>query len=284
MHFGVAGWSYADWVGCVYPTRLAAKDQLAYLAGYVDLIEINSSFYRPPSPHSAELWVERVASHPEFFFTAKLHQDVTHRGLIDPSTARAFEEGFAPLAAAGKLRQLLAQFRYDFSDSPERRGHLRAIRDRFGGLAEIVLELRHNSWQGPDALEFLASLGVTVANLDYPMARDSFSLRECRIGANGYFRLHGRNRKAWFDRNAGRDETYDYLYSPEELVEIRERILALALAYKSLSVVTNNHFRGKEVANALELKSMVLGTNVRVPPDLLLAYPRLERIAERSAT
>ncbi len=280
IHFGVAGWSYPDWEGLVYPRGLPARDQLAYLARYVDMIEINSTFYRPPSARNAQAWMEKTSGLPHFFFTAKLHQDVTHRGVIETGLVRAFEEGLAPMTAAGKLRQILAQFRYDFADSPGSREHLKAIRERFGGLAELVVELRHNSWQGPGALEFLALLGVTVANLDYPMARDSFSLRECSVGVNGYFRLHGRNRKAWFDRNAGRDETYDYLYSPEELAEIKERALALSRAFKSLTVVANNHFRGKEVANSLELKALLEDKKVAVPPGLLAEYPRLRGIVE----
>lgn len=278
IHCGVAGWSYPDWEGCVYTGRI--KDKLAFLARYVDLIEINSTFYRPPSPQNAASWVQRTSAFPDFYFTAKIHQDVTHQQTIDPEMVRSFEEGFKPMVNAGKLRHLLAQFRYDFADLPPRRDFLRELKASFGDISDLVLELRHVSWQAPEALEFLESLGVTVANLDYPVTSNSFNLRECRLGVNGYLRLHGRNAAAWFDKSAGRDETYNYLYSTKELEDIKERALSLAQTYRSLTLVANNHFRGKEVANTLELKAMITGEKVEVPPGLLAEYPRLREIAK----
>jgi len=274
---GIAGWSYPDWAGRVYGKGV--RDQLAFIARYVDLIEINNTFYRPPEAKNAASWVRRTAALPGFLFSAKLHQDVTHRFTIEPSTVAAFREGLEPIRSAGKLSHLLAQFRYDFADGPGSRDLLHRIRENFGSLAELVIEVRHASWQSLDALEFLRGLGITVANLDFPLARDSFSLEKCLIGRNGYFRLHGRNRKAWFDAKAGRDETYDYLYSPRELARIRERAVSLAISYQSLTIVANNHYRGKEVANALELKHLLTGRKVEVPPALVEEYPRLREIA-----
>ena len=58
-----------------------------------------------------------------------------------------------------------------------------------------------------------------MANLDYPLAKNSFAMRETGIGEHAYLRLHGRNAAAWFDRKAGRDETYNYCYSEDELDE-----------------------------------------------------------------
>jgi uncharacterized protein YecE (DUF72 family) len=45
--FGVAGWSYPDWKDVVYPRN--CRDTLRAVAERVDLIEINNTFYRPPS-------------------------------------------------------------------------------------------------------------------------------------------------------------------------------------------------------------------------------------------
>lgn len=278
IFFGIAGWSYADWAGYVYPPGV--KDKLAYVARYVDLIEINSTFYRPPSARDSASWLERVGQYPAFYFTAKLHQDITHGGILEESTAAQFDEGFAPLKAAGRLRHLLAQFKYDFADTPAHREHLQRIRDRFMPLAHVTLELRHNSWQAPAALAFLESLGVTVANLDYPLSRTAFSMEECRVGQDRYLRLHGRNRAAWFDKKAGRDETYNYLYSRSELEGIARRATALSQTAKSLTVVGNNHYQGKEMANILQLKSLMTNARVPVPPPLSARYPELREIAE----
>ena len=48
IRIGIAGWDYPDWDGIVYPSPpRRGFDRLAWAAGYVDAIEINSSFYRP---------------------------------------------------------------------------------------------------------------------------------------------------------------------------------------------------------------------------------------------
>ena len=146
-------------------------------------------------------------------------------------------------------------------------------------MTNLTLELRHNTWQSPRALEYLSSLGVSVANLDYPMARNSFSLRHCKVGQHAYLRLHGRNTKAWFSRS-GRDETYNYLYARDEIEQIAERAITIADMSKSLTLVANNHYRGKEAVNALELRARISGKKVRVPQQLLKQYPHLREIAK----
>ena len=71
IRFGPAGWDYRDWAGVVYP-RPAPRgfDPLAWLAGYFGAVEVNSTFYRPASEHTARGWLERVAPFPAFRFTA----------------------------------------------------------------------------------------------------------------------------------------------------------------------------------------------------------------------
>jgi uncharacterized protein YecE (DUF72 family) len=276
--FGVAGWSYPDWKGYVYPA--GEKDPLGFVARHVDMVEINNTFYRPPDARYSASWVQRTAFRPDFFFSAKLHQDMTHQGLLEEGMLRAFREGLAPLVDAGRLRYLLAQFRYDFKDASISRDLLSRIADYARDWVPLVVEVRHVSWQEPEALSFLEGLGVSVANLDYPMGRDSFNLPVCRVGEHGYFRMHGRNRKAWFDKEAGRDETYNYFYTLKELVEIKDRVLKIAKARKSMTVVGNNHYHGKELGNVLQLKSMISGRKVPVPERLLKHYPELAEIAE----
>jgi len=277
VYFGIAGWSYPDWNGILYPAGL--REQLPFVARYVDLMEINSTFYRPPQARHVEAWLKQAAFKPDFRFTAKLHQDITHGGKLEPEMARIFHEGFQPMIEAGKLLHLLAQFKFDFNDTPEHRAHLGRIRKAFGDMANLTLELRHNSWQAPAALAFLETLPVTVANLDYPLARSSFNLNECRIGADRYLRLHGRNAAAWFDKKAGRDETYNYYYARAELESICQRAETLRRDSRSLTVVANNHFQAKEVTNILQLKAMMTGRKVPVPPGLLARYPELKDIA-----
>jgi uncharacterized protein YecE (DUF72 family) len=277
VSIGIAGWSYPDWEGIVYTDPKA--DQLEYVSRFVDCLEINSTFYRPPFERNARSWLTRTAQRPEFFFTAKLHQSVTHEGRLDPAVVKQFHEGFRPFLDAGKLKHLLAQFRYDFADGPASRQHLTRIVEQFGKTFSLVVEVRHKSWEKPEALRFLQDLGVAVANLDYPTSKQSFNLYLCTVGKAGYFRLHGRNVEKWFSK-AGRDEVYNYLYNGKELATIKERLDSLGKAFESLTVIANNHFRGAELANAIELKALVSGQKQPVPEGLVKTYPNLANIAK----
>lgn len=276
VYIGIAGWSYPDWEGIVYTDPKA--DQLEYVSGFVDCIEINSSFYRPPSERNARSWLDRTAGRPEFFFTAKLHQSFTHEGKIDPVIVQQFHTGFGPMLEVGKLQHLLVQFRYDFADTQAGRTHLANIVRPFRDAFSLVVEVRHKSWEKPESLAFLQDLGVAVANLDYPVARQSFNLQHCTVGKDGYFRMHGRNAEKWFSK-AGRDEVYNYHYSETELAAIKERLDVLGQAFESLTVIANNHFRGAELANAIELKALVRGQKQPVPEGLLKTYPNLAQVA-----
>jgi uncharacterized protein YecE (DUF72 family) len=273
---GIAGWSYQDWQGIVYPQ--SKMDQLEYVSRFVDCVEINSTFYRPPFERTTTSWLRRTSHRPAFFFTAKLHQSFTHEGKIDPAIVKQCHQGFRPLRDAGKLKHLLVQFRYDFDDTAANRDHLKGIAHQFGEAFSLVVEVRHKSWEQPDALDFFEELGVGVCNLDYPTSSRSFNLQHCTVGKAGYFRMHGRNVEKWFSK-AGRDETYDYYYSQRELAGIKDRLDRLGQAFESLTVIGNNHYRGAELANALELKALLTGRKQHVPEGLLKTYPDLAKIA-----
>jgi len=279
-----AGWSYADWQGRVYPRpKPKGFHPLAYLADYVGGVELNASFYALPRLQWVERWARLVERAPTFRFTAKLHQSFTHERLPDDDAeldrrARAFRAALAPLERADRLSGTLVQFPHSFRASPATWRHL----DRLGavlGPVPRVLEVRHASWFGPGELERLGRAGWSVAALDLPAASDHPPEEFPPTGPLGYLRLHGQNRAAWFDRDADRDQRYDWLYGPDELDRIEARVRHLAGEVDETWVVTNNHFEGKSVANALELEARLTGGPVAVPPPLVATYPRLARIA-----
>ena len=90
-----------------------------------------------------------------------------------------------------------------------------------------------------------------------------------------YFRLHGRNQQAWFDKEAGRDEKYDYLYSESELAALIPAIERVAARTEATYIIANNHFRGQAPANAFQLLAL-LGRGPRdVPAPLQAEFPFL---------
>jgi len=280
IRVGPAGWSYKDWEGIVYP-RPKPKDfhPLHFLAQFFQCLEINSTFYAPARREHAVIWARQVEHLPDFRFTAKLHRDFTHRERADSgeeirADARRFLEGLEPLRRAGKLAALLVQFPASFHESPASVRRLGRIRSLFGELP-LVLEVRHHSWFTPRSLAEVTGQGYSLAHIDLPDAWDHPPPWHEPTAAIGYLRLHGRNSQAWFARDVGRDQKYDYLYSPPEVSALVEKARRIAGGNDETYVVTNNHFSGQAVANGLEILSALRGSKVAAPSALVRAYPEL---------
>lgn len=279
IRVGPAGWSYADWEGRVYPRRKPRGfHPLAYLARYVSCIEVNSSFYAVPRADYATRWVREVADRPDFRFTAKLLAAFTHEPLPAPADfeglAHAWLAGVEPLRAAGKLAGVLVQFPVSFHHTRAGEERLERIEGAFGHLP-LVLEVRHRSWYEPSSLRTIERLGYSLARIDLPAAKEHPPADPPLVGPLGYLRVHGRNRGTWFARDAGRDQRYDYLYTPDEVGELVAVTRRLAGAADETYVVTNNHFSGQAVANALEILAALDGTPPLAPSELVEAFPRL---------
>ncbi len=278
LFVGPAGFSYDDWVGIVYP-KGSGLERLGAVARLFDLVEINTTFYRPLQPGTAEQWLERVRARPDFRFTAKLTKRFTHDDpktwtLADRDTFRA---GLAPLLEAGRLGPLLCQFPFFFDASDANLVRLGRIRKAFPEHA-LVLEVRHKSWIEEANLRRVSELGFSFCNVDQPLAESSIALGEWVTGPIGYLRLHGRNSAKWFDRNAAVHEKYDWLYSEPEVATLVRTAARLRANTEELYVVANNHFAGKGPANALEIAHALAGACGDVPESLLAAYPRLARL------
>ena len=279
MHVGIAGWSYDDWKGVVYPR--GCRDTLKFCLEYVDCIEINSSFYRTPSARTCASWAKRSADSGAFF-TAKLPRRFTHDLDLAPSEIAAVREGFAPLLEAGRMRMWLAQFSYRFTADQANRDHLAQLVDAVDELAPVAVEVRHKSWTEPDALDWIRGLGASLAHLDYPGWQSGFGLWRTGILGDAriaYFRLHGRNSGAWFRKDAGRDEVYDYDYAPDEVRQLARRVEEIAADAGETIVVANNHFHGQGMKVALELIATLRDRKVDVPDALIEAFPALAQIA-----
>ena len=277
-----AGWSYPDWEGRVYPrARPTGFHPLAHLARFVDGMEINSSFYALPQPAHASTWATHVAPHPEFRFVAKLYQGFTH-APEEPARwdaeAETYRAALQPLVRRKLLSAVLVQFPVSFQHGVAEVGRLGRIATLLDGLP-LVLEVRHVSWFEPPVFRTLRGLGYSLAHIDLPAAWNHPPERHPATGPIGYLRLHGRNEDTWFRKGVGRDARYDYLYSPSEVGSLAHRAASIASETDETWVVTNNHFEGQAVANALELKYMLGGKQpVPAPPEIVEAFPHLEAV------
>ena len=278
---GPAGWSYADWRGRAYPEGAGSRfDTLALVAKYFDTVEINSSFYHPPTPETARSWLRRIAHNPRFVFTAKLYRTFTHeRCKATADDEKAFRQGIDPLAEAGKLGAVLIQFPWSFKNDREERSYLTELAERFKDYP-LVVELRHESWNNPRILQTLEDLGVGLCDIDQPLFANSIKPAAEVTSAIGYIRLHGRNYQNWFREEANVVERYDYLYSRDELDPWVERIKEVAEKARQTFVITNNHARGQSLVNAFEIMAQLEEERVPGPAKLIETYPRLVESVE----
>lgn len=282
IRVGLAGWDYPDWDGIVYPRRRGRGfDKLAWIARYVDAIEVNSTFYRPVRAVVAETWVRRTETLPDFRFSAKSHRSWTHEIEADVRPAvTATLDGLRPIHEANRLGAVLVQFPQRFHWNEGNADHL----ERLVELAEgwpLTLEVRHRSWQADEVAEFLQGIGMGWCVVDQPRASEaSIQALERSTSAVGYVRLHGRNAEQWFRKEAGRDERYDYLYSLDELAPLARTANSLAAQAAEVFVVQNNHFRGQALANSLQLKHLFEGERPRCPQGLAETYPELEPLVD----
>jgi len=275
IRIGPAGWAYKDWEGVVYPQKPGTKfDPLEYLARFFNTVEINSSFYRPFTAATANSWARRVAA-ADLVFTAKLHRVFTHeRGKGTLEDEKAVREGMDALSSQEKLGAMLLQFPWSFKNTDDDRLYLAKLLDRFKDYP-LVLEVRHSSWNNPQIYEWLEEIGVGICNVDQPLFAKSIKPAAVTTAQVGYVRLHGRNYQDWFREKAPRDDRYNYLYSIDELEPWIARIKEIAAKTKQTYVITNNHFRGQAVVNALEIKSSLAEQHVPAPAPLFKKYPEL---------
>jgi uncharacterized protein YecE (DUF72 family) len=278
IYIGPAGWSYGDWEGIAYPSG-KGYDKLLCVARYFNVIELNSSFYRLPSERMVVSWRDRLSSVAGFRLAIKVNGKFTHERQYVAGELKGFVDRFHPLHEAGISGPFLLQFPWSFRNSPETREYLERLAPFFEGRPAAV-ELRHGSWDDPATLELLADNDFAFCNIDQPLIGDS--LRPSAHLTNpdtGYIRLHGRNAKDWFRKDAGRDARYDYLYSHEEMEGWSLRAAGMIGRVGSLFIIMNNHFRGQALANALQLRSMLVGGEIEAPASLIRSFGLLSDIA-----
>jgi uncharacterized protein YecE (DUF72 family) len=278
FYIGTAGWSYKDWEGVVYPAQKGRDFHALYFLGqYINIVEINSTFYRPPVMRISLSWVKKVEGFEDFLFAVKIHRIFTHnRKDFSHKEVDEFKLGIEPLVTAGRLAAILLQFPWSFANTVANMNYLIKLFELFSGFP-LALEVRHGTWADSQFCELLAEHKVCFVNIDQPLINNSIAPSAIVTHPEfSYVRLHGRNYKDWFRDGAGRDARYNYLYSKSELDEWVDRIRNLGTKSDKVFVITNNHYRGQAMTNALQIKNMVTGEKLEVPDTLLAEYPILE--------
>jgi uncharacterized protein YecE (DUF72 family) len=262
LYIGTSGWSYpkgeGTWTGYFYPT--GKINELEYYSQFFSTVEINSTFYRPPDTGYVHNWARRVPE--DFLFTVKLWQKFTHPRMYQESTGRdavisqadvdLFKQGIEPLVRSGKLGAMLAQFPPSFKNDAYGQQILHAVAKTFGEY-RLAVELRHRSWSDDeDTADLLKQYNIAWVQIDEPKFKTSVSKYIPLTSDMAYFRFHGRNAEMWW--KGDRETRYKYLYSPEEMEELADKVRTAGKDTTLLFAFFNNHWRGYAPRNAVDMK------------------------------
>ena len=307
VRIGTSGWSYPSgkgkWNGLFYPATRSKRagtdqfDELPFYAEHFDTVEVNTTFYGQPRADITRGWAARTP--PGFDFSLKLYQKFTHPKMFKEAALKSapgsegplldllaqvtqadiddFRAGIDPLASAGKIGALLAQFPPSFKDSAPARDYLARMLRAFAEYP-VAVELRHRSWSDAigETLSLLNAFDAAWVQIDEPKFR--FSIRQNYLpNVTGfyYMRLHGRNAAQWWRHDKSEDR-YNYLYTTDELREFSETAGAAKELVRKSYLYTNNHFSSKSVVNAVMLKAQ-LGQPIEgeYPEALVEKYPEI---------
>ncbi|MFD2574528.1 DUF72 domain-containing protein [Spirosoma soli] len=238
IHIGTSGWSYDHWQGVLYPPKTSAAKRLTYYLDQFDTVELNSSFYRWPTPETFAGWQAKLPQ--KFLLCAKAPRWLTHvKNLKEPELwTDRIQESWSALG--DKKAILLVQLSPRFACNYDR---LAAFLQEMPRWIQMAVEFRHPSWHTEaifDLLEQHHAAYCIMSGANLPCI--------LRLTAPVvYVRMHGPESHP----------LYHGSYSDPELSEWAELIGVWEASGKDIYVYFNNDIGGHAIRNALTLRSLV---------------------------
>ena len=234
LYAGTSGWSYKNFQPGFYPEFAKSADWLEVYATKLPTVELNSSFYKLPSPVVIAKW--RQAVPPEFRFSVKAWQRITHeKRLVDCGeelaainmVMRAFGENLGVV-----LFQLPPSLEADNK-------LLENFVLQLDGSGKYTFEFRHKSWFCESVMDILRKYNIALTlshtgNWNVPLIRTADFV---------YVRLHGPHK------------AYEGVYD-KEFISRLNAWLQKAGAAENYVYFNNTKTGTAAVDNAAELLSM----------------------------
>jgi uncharacterized protein YecE (DUF72 family) len=273
------------------PSANSAEKRLKFYAEQFPLVEVDSTYYYPPSERNSVLWIERTP--PTFTFNIKAYSLLTNhptrpnslykdvQETIEPDALakrflyrdalpddaveevwQRFRDALMPLHSAGKLGAVLFQFPQWFTISRKNKAYIEECAARLPDF-RIAVEFRHKSWMEErnveETLTFLEERDLPYVCVDMPQGFDSSLPPIAAATAKdlAMVRFHGRNTEAWNQKSETASERFRYDYPREELQEWVPKISEIAGQVRETHVLMNNCYRDFAVRDARELGGLL---------------------------
>jgi uncharacterized protein YecE (DUF72 family) len=289
---GTASWTDRTLVkdGHFYPPEAkTAEARLRYYAEQFPIVEVDSTYYFPPSEKNSVLWIERTPK--DFTFNVKAYSLLTNHPtkpdslykdlelpeeLADkknlyreqlPDTIvdevwQRFRDALMPLHSAGKLGAVLFQYPQWFVIGRKNKDYILECAERLKEF-RIAVEFRHKTWleerNVDETLSFLSGHDLPYVSVDMPQGFDSSlpPITAATADDIAMVRFHGRDRKAWAKKNVSASERFRYEYSEAELNEWVPKIKDVSGQARETHVLMNNCYRDFAVNNARQLSDLL---------------------------
>ncbi|MGH8501473.1 MAG: DUF72 domain-containing protein [Gammaproteobacteria bacterium] len=291
IYCGTCGWTDRTLIqsGFYPPHAKSAADRLSYYAHQFPLVEVDATYYAPPSQRNAELWAERTPV--DFTFNIKAYGLLTHHPVAtrtlpksvqallqasaldkkrvypDALPAKAIDllwrmhvEALRPLADLGKLGCVLFQFPPWFRKNRENVSYLEQLPDKLP--YQIAVEFRGGGWMDEErqqsTLEILERKALAYVVVDEPQGfKSSVPPVLACTAPLAVVRFHGRNAQTWEKRGISVTERFKYLYSEDELKEWIGPIRRLAAQADRVHALMNNCYADYAMRNARQLAALL---------------------------
>ena len=291
---GISSWTEPTLIkeGDFYPKGVSsAEDRLRFYASQFPIVEVDSTYYFPPSERNSVLWIERTPK--DFTFNIKayslltnhptkiesLYKDVREalpeevaskknvyrehlpEKLADEVWDR-FRESLMPLHSAGKLGSVLFQYPQWFVIGRKNKDYILECQERLPDY-RIAVEFRHKSWleRGNDeeTLAFLSDHDIPFVCVDMPQGFDSSLPPIAAVTSKdlAIIRFHGRDPDAWKTKSERAADRFRYDYSKKELEEWVPKLESLTEQAKETHAIMNNCYRDHAVRSARQLATLL---------------------------
>lgn len=323
IRVGTASWTDPTLLRCgaFYPDNVTSSEaRIQFYASQFSLVEVDSTFYVPPTRATAALWAAR--SPEEFVFDIKAYALMTGhaaevkrmpdwlRRTLPPASARAervyandlptrvvddvwdrFLNALGPLSEADKLGPILLQFPRWFLPTRANADMLRTARERLGTLSAAV-EFRNPAWvegrMAARTLALLEKLQLTYVVVDAPPGTTSSmpALTAVTTPNLSIVRLHGRRTDAWEAKHAIVSERYRYLYDRHQLAEWTERIGGIADLLKRSKSGFPDQAKAKQGVHVVfnNCHANYGTTNADEITRMLIEFDKLRRVTAQIST
>lgn len=239
-----------------HPTLAAngKTSSLKDLAQYFPIMEMDTGFYRIPSPQTVLNWQAQVPSGMRFIIKASqwmtLHKQDPEVDVADQFNQ--LRDAVAPLIQSQQLVALMFQMPPWFAVTATNVRYFQRVRRLYPDLP-VAVEFRHDSWYLPEyrqsTLSLLKQLHFIHIAVDEPQT-PAGSVPLVPVATNpdwSILRLHGRNYAGWQANQMPGRTSYRYLDS--ELLELAD--VAKQFQSQYTAVIFNNNGQGDAADNAL---------------------------------